>query len=206
MSNRVMAHLEDLAPHVEQYSIDEMFLDIRGIDGCMDFEDFGRQLRNHVRSDNRCGNGADKNAGQIGSVGIQRMVTVWWRPGSYSRQSKEKRETPVTAAGRGDMGGWQADLENAQHDGFYDGTAAGARESCLYQEKLQRGSGENGPGAERRGLHFLEEATPAKQQIVCSRSFGERVTTYESMRQAVCQHAEQPKNYAVRSSTAGTSP
>lgn len=50
MSNRVMAHLEDLAPHVEQYSIDEMFLDIRGIDGCMDFEDFGRQLREHVRS------------------------------------------------------------------------------------------------------------------------------------------------------------
>lgn len=36
----------------------------------------------------------------------------------------------------------------------------------------------------------LEEAPPAKQQIVCSRSFGERVTTYESMRQAVCQHAE----------------
>ena len=36
----------------------------------------------------------------------------------------------------------------------------------------------------------LEEAPPAKQQIVCSRSFGERVTTYESMRQAICQHAE----------------
>ena len=35
-----------------------------------------------------------------------------------------------------------------------------------------------------------EEAPPAKQQIVCSRSFGERVTTYESMRQAICQHAE----------------
>lgn len=29
-----------------------------------------------------------------------------------------------------------------------------------------------------------------KQQIVCSRSFGERVTTYEAMRQAVCQYAE----------------
>lgn len=36
----------------------------------------------------------------------------------------------------------------------------------------------------------LEEAPPPKQQIVCSRSFGERVTTYEAMRQAVCQHAE----------------
>ncbi|HGG2577272.1 TPA: DNA polymerase V subunit UmuC, partial [Escherichia coli] len=50
MSNRVMSHLEELAPRVEQYSIDEMFLDIRGIDNCIDFEDFGRQLREHVRS------------------------------------------------------------------------------------------------------------------------------------------------------------
>ncbi len=50
MSNRVMSHLEELAPCVEQYSIDEMFLDIRGIDSCINFEDFGRQLREHVRS------------------------------------------------------------------------------------------------------------------------------------------------------------
>lgn len=35
---------------MEQYSIDEMFLDIRGIDSCIDYEDFGRQLREHVRS------------------------------------------------------------------------------------------------------------------------------------------------------------
>ena len=31
MSNRVMSHLEELVPGVEQYSIDEMFLDVRGI-------------------------------------------------------------------------------------------------------------------------------------------------------------------------------
>lgn len=48
MSNRVMDCLEELAPRVEQYSIDEMFLDIRGIDNCMGFEDFGQQLRRYV--------------------------------------------------------------------------------------------------------------------------------------------------------------
>lgn len=48
MSNRVMTHLEELAPRVEQYSIDEMFLDIRGIDSCINFEAFGQQLREHV--------------------------------------------------------------------------------------------------------------------------------------------------------------
>jgi DNA polymerase V len=45
MSERVMRCLEALAPRVEQYSIDEMFLDVAGIDNCVDFEDFGRQLR-----------------------------------------------------------------------------------------------------------------------------------------------------------------
>lgn len=36
----------------------------------------------------------------------------------------------------------------------------------------------------------LDEVPPAKQQIVCSRSFGERITTYDALRQAVCQYAE----------------
>ncbi len=33
---------------MEQYSIDEMFLDLTGVEHCMDLEDFGRQLRQHV--------------------------------------------------------------------------------------------------------------------------------------------------------------
>lgn len=36
----------------------------------------------------------------------------------------------------------------------------------------------------------LEEAPPAKQQIVCSRSFGERITDKDAMHQAVVQYAE----------------
>ncbi|WP_440131622.1 Y-family DNA polymerase, partial [Klebsiella pneumoniae] len=50
VSNRVVALLEELSARVEQYSIDECFLDARGIGHCMDLEDFGRQLRGHVLS------------------------------------------------------------------------------------------------------------------------------------------------------------
>lgn len=46
----MVALLEELSPRVEQYSIDECFLDARGIGQCMDLEDFGRQLRGHVLS------------------------------------------------------------------------------------------------------------------------------------------------------------
>lgn len=37
-------------------------------------------------------------------------------------------------------------------------------------------------------LH-LEEFAPTKQQIVCSRSFGSRITQYDDMREAVCTFA-----------------
>lgn len=35
----------------------------------------------------------------------------------------------------------------------------------------------------------LEEFAPVKQEIVCSRSFGNRITEYESIRQAICSYA-----------------
>ena len=43
-----MTALEEMTPRVEQYSIDEMFLDLTGIDFCEYFEHFGRRLRAHV--------------------------------------------------------------------------------------------------------------------------------------------------------------
>lgn len=35
----------------------------------------------------------------------------------------------------------------------------------------------------------LEEFAPVKKEIVCSRSFGDRITEYEDMRQAICSYA-----------------
>lgn len=44
---------------------------------------------------------------------------------------------------------------------------------------------------ELRGEPCLEqeEYMPTKQQIICSRSFSQKVSEYESMREAVCSHA-----------------
>lgn len=44
---------------------------------------------------------------------------------------------------------------------------------------------------ELRGESCLgfEEFVPDKQEIMCSRSFGERISDYESMRQAICSYA-----------------
>ncbi|EMZ78454.1 impB/mucB/samB family protein [Escherichia coli 2722950] len=50
MSQRVMAVLESLSPAVEPYSIDEMFIDLRGINHSISPEFFGHQLREQVKS------------------------------------------------------------------------------------------------------------------------------------------------------------
>ena len=41
LSNRVMTLLEEEAPRLEVYSIDEAFMDLTGVDNVVDFESFG---------------------------------------------------------------------------------------------------------------------------------------------------------------------
>ncbi|HBC8790732.1 TPA: Y-family DNA polymerase [Citrobacter braakii] len=194
MSNRVMVHLEELAPRVEQYSIDEMFLDIRGIDSCIDFEDFGRQLREHVRSGTgltigvgmgptktlaKSAQWASKEWPQFSGVlaltlgnprrtekqlSLQPVEEIW---GVGRRISKKLNTMGITTA---------LQLVRANP------TFIRKNFNVVLERTVRELNGEP--------CISLEEAPPPKQQIVCSRSFGERVTTYEAMRQAVCQHAE----------------
>lgn len=194
MSNRVMSHLEELAPRVEQYSIDEMFLDIRGIDRCINFEDFGRQLREHVRSGTgltigvgmgptktlaKSAQWASKEWPQFGGVlaltlnnpkrtekllSLQPVEEIW---GVGRRISKTLNSMGITTA-----------LQLARANPVF----IRKNFNVVLERTVRELNGES--------CISLEEAPPPKQQIVCSRSFGERVTTYEAMRQAVCQYAE----------------
>ncbi|MEQ0077179.1 translesion error-prone DNA polymerase V subunit UmuC, partial [Klebsiella sp. CN_Kp118] len=194
MSARVMTHLEELAPRVEQYSIDEMFLDIRGINSCIDFEDFGRQLRVHV------GNGTGLTIGVgMGPTKTLAKSAQWaskeWpqfggvlalTPGNPRRTEKLLSLQPVEeiwGVGRrisktlGTMG-----INTALQLARANPTFIRKNFNVVLERTVRELNGEP--------CISLEEAPPPKQQIVCSRSFGERVTTYEAMRQAVCQHAE----------------
>lgn len=194
LSNRVMSHLEELAPRVEQYSIDEMFLDIRGIDSCIDYEDFGRQLREHVRSGTgltigvgmgptktlaKSAQWASKQWRQFGGVlaltsgnpkrtekllSLQPVEEIW---GLGRRISKTLNTMGITTA-----------LQLARANPVF----IRKNFSVVLERTVRELNGES--------CISLEEAPSPKQQIVCSRSFGERVTTYEAMRQAVCQYAE----------------
>lgn len=194
MSNRVMSHLEELAPRVEQYSIDEMFLDVSGIDSCIDFEDFGRQLREQVRNGTgltigvgmgptktlaKSAQWASKEWPQFGGVlalttgnprrtekllSLQPVEEIW---GVGRRISRKLSTMGITTA-----------LQLARANPAFI-----RKNFNVVLERTVR---------ELNGVSCisLEEAPSPKQQIICSRSFGERVTTYEALRQAICQHAE----------------
>ena len=194
MSARVMTHLEELAPRVEQYSIDEMFLDIRGINSCIDFEDFGRQLRVHV------GNGTGLTIGVgMGPTKTLAKSAQWaskeWpqfggvlalTPGNPRRTEKLLSLQPVEefwGVGRrisktlGTMG-----ITTALQLARANPTFIRKNFNVVLERTVRELNGES--------CISLEEAPPPKQQIVCSRSFGERITDYDAMRQAVCQYAE----------------
>ncbi|ECR7588177.1 Y-family DNA polymerase [Salmonella enterica] len=194
MSNRVMVHLEELAPRVEQYSIDEMFLDIRGIDSCIDFEDFGRQLREHVRSGTGLTIGVGMGPTKTLAKSAQWASKEWPQfsgvlaltPGNPRRTEKLLSLQPVEeiwGVGRriskklNTMG-----ITTALQLARANPTFIRKNFNVVLERTVRELNGES--------CMSLEEAPPPKQQIVCSRSFGERVTTYEAMRQAVCQHAE----------------
>lgn len=157
MSNRVMVHLEALAPRVEQYSIDEMFLYVRGIDSCIDFEDFGHQLREHVRN----GTGLTIGVG-MGPTKTLAKSTQWaskeWpqfggvlalTPDNIRRAEKLLSLPPVEVI-------WGVGRRISKKLNTIEITTALqlAHEPYIYQEELQCGSGEKGPGTQWRKLYF----------------------------------------------------
>ncbi|MHA1002864.1 Y-family DNA polymerase (plasmid) [Leclercia pneumoniae] len=194
MSARVMSCLEELAPRVEQYSIDEMFLDIRGIDGCIDFEDFGRQLREHVYDCTRLTIGVGMGPTKTLAKSAQWASKEWAQfrgvlaltPGNPARTRKLLSLQPVEEiwgvgsriAKKLHVLGIRTALDLA----LTNPTFVRKNFSVVLERTVRELNGES--------CIALEEAPTTKQQIVCSRSFGEKITDLCSLRQAICQYAE----------------
>lgn len=194
MSNRVMTCLEELAPRVEQYSIDEMFLDLTGVEHCMDLEDFGRQLRQHVYDCTRLTIGVGSAPTKTLAKSAQWASKEWPQfggvlaltPANTRRTEKLLSLQPVEElwgvgrriAKKLNTLGINTGLELARTNPAF----IRKNFSVVLERTVRELNGES--------CIALEEAPAAKQQIVCSRSFGQRITTPEEMRQAICQYAE----------------
>ncbi|KGT88741.1 DNA polymerase V subunit UmuC [Erwinia typographi] len=194
LSQRVMASLEELAPRVEQYSIDEMFIDVRGIDASVPFEDFGRQLRTHVRACTGltigvgCGISKTlaKSAQWAGKEWPQFGGVLALTPENPRRTEKLLSLQPVEEVwGVGRRLGQQLQamgIKTALDLARTSPSFIRKKFSVVLERTVRELNGES--------CIPLEEAPPPKQQIVVSRSFGERITNYDDMRQAICGYAE----------------
>ena len=194
MSARVMSCLEELAPGVEQYSIDEMFLDLTGVEHCMDLEDFGRQLRQHVYDCTRLTIGVGAGPTKTLAKSAQWASKEWKQfrgvlaltRGNPQRTRKLLSLQPVEEIwGVGNRIARKLNvlgIKTALDLALTNPAFIRKNFSVVLERTVRELNGES--------CMSLEEAPPVKQQIVCSRSFGEKITEYDSLRQAVCQYAE----------------
>ncbi|WP_177335579.1 Y-family DNA polymerase [Klebsiella quasipneumoniae] len=192
MSNRVMTTLEELSPRCEIYSIDEAFCDLTGVRNCRDLTDFGREIRETVL----------RRTHLTVGVGIAQTKTLaklanhaakqWHRQtggvvdlSNLDRQRKLMALIPVDevwGVGRRiskklEAMGIKTVLQLADTDIRF----IRKHFNVVLERTVRELRGEPCLG--------LEEFPPVKQEIVCSRSFGGRITEYHEMRQAICSYA-----------------
>ncbi|EME8858089.1 translesion error-prone DNA polymerase V subunit UmuC [Enterobacter mori] len=192
LSSRVMQTLTDLAPAIEIYSIDEAFVNVSGVSHCLSLETFGHQMRTQVF----------KNTGLTVGVGIAPTKTLaklanyaakrWASTGGVvdlsgrERQRKLLEKVPVEEV----WGVGRRITKKLNAMGIT--TALELAEASSWVIRKHFNVVMERTARELRGEPCLdlEEFTPAKQQIICSRSFGHRITQYEEMHQAICAYAE----------------
>ncbi|MEN0583048.1 MULTISPECIES: translesion error-prone DNA polymerase V subunit UmuC [Kosakonia] len=192
LSNRVMSTLAEITPSVELYSIDEAFIDLSGVSNCISLEAFGHQIRNQIL----------KNTGLTTGVGIAPTKTL-------AKVANYAAKRWASAGGVVDISSRERQRKLLFHVPIHEVWGVGRRIS----KKLALMGIENAlqladsstwvirkhfnvvlerTVRELRGESCLafDEFPPTKQQIICSRSFGKRITQYSDMHQAICAYAE----------------
>ncbi|MDA8481267.1 Y-family DNA polymerase [Citrobacter sp. Awk 4] len=192
MSNRVMTTLEEMAPRCEIYSIDEAFCDLTGVRNCRELTDFGREIRATVLQRTHLTVGVGIAQTKTLAKLANHAAKQWQRQtggvvdlSNVDRQRKLMAALPVDEVwgiGRRiskklEAMGIKTVLQLADTDIRFI-----RKHFNVVLERTVR---------ELRGepCLALEEFAPAKQEIICSRSFSGRITEYEEMRQAICSYA-----------------
>ena len=192
MSNRVMTTLEEMSPRVEIYSIDEAFCDLTGVRNCRVLEEFGREIRATVLQRTHLTVGVGIAPTKTLAKLANHAAKKWQKQtggvvdlSNVDRQRRLMALVPVEdvwGVGRRITKKLNAMGVKTALDLSEQSTWVIRRHFNVVLERTIR---------ELRGEPCLEleEFAPAKQEIVCSRSFGGRITDYEEMRQAICSYA-----------------
>lgn len=193
MSLRVMTILEEMAPAVEIYSIDEAFMNLTGVRNCRVLEEFGREVQDRIKRETHLAVGVGIAPTKTLAKLANHAAKKWSKTGGVLDLSNLERQKKLMAlvdvaevwgVGRRISKKLNAMGITTALDLSEQSTWVIRKHFNVVLERTVR---------ELRGEPCLEleEFAPVKQQIVCSRSFAGRITEYADMREAVC-------NYAVR--------
>lgn len=190
ISQRVMATLEALAPALEVYSIDEAFLDLSGLQQLQSLAEFGLIIRRRVQ----------KWQGITVCVGIAPSKTLaklanhaaktWPQTGGVvdltdkARQRKLLALLPVSEVWG--IGGkltkrlQQLGINTALQLADADPNYIRQHFSVVVERTVRELNGES--------CLELEQIAATKKQIISSRSFGQRITDKQQMREAISEY------------------
>ncbi len=188
ISARVMQTLEQFSPHVEVYSIDEAFLNLSGMSA---LEEYGQKIRStviqHVGVPVCVGIGPTKTLAKLANYAAKtfngtRGVADLSDP---QRQRKLMAITPV-----GEIWGVGRKLTHRLES---QGVATALALAQMNPRQARQGYSVvlERTICELNGESCLEldEVGAKRQQIVCSRSFGDKLTRYTDLKETVCEFA-----------------
>lgn len=191
MSNRVMTVLEGMAPTVEVYSIDEAFVELSER-WAGDLVEYGRQVRKRVLQWTGLtvgvGIGPTKTLAKLANYAAKK----WPATGGVvdlrdeGRRARLMAITPIEEVwgiGRRLTAKLEAQgIKMVADLVATDPKALRRRYGAVIERTVQ----------ELRGIPCaeLEQEAQAKQQVICSRSFGERITQIGPMHQALAGYME----------------
>ncbi|MDT4823159.1 Protein UmuC [compost metagenome] len=190
MSTRVMTVLEEMAPAVEVYSIDECFAELTGMPG--DLVRVGREMRARVL---RCtgipvgvGIGTSKTLAKLANHGAKK----WQKHtgGVLDIRDPMRRDRLLKACDVGDV--WGIGRRMTEHLNCMGiKTAWDLAQADAWTLRTKFNVVVEKTARELRGITCLEleDAAPPKQEICCSRMFGKRLHDLAPIREAVATYA-----------------
>lgn len=190
MSARVMSTIEEFAPNLEVYSIDEGFLDLTGVYPCSkDPIAYGQRIRKTVVRNTGIpvcvGMGPTKTLAKLANFAAKRWPQT---EGVLDLSDPVRREKLMRIVPVGEVWGigsrTTAKLNQLGIHTVWDlATQPSKRIQAQFNVVVAR------TVMELNGIACLEleEIAPDKQQIVCSRSFSRRITEYTELSQAMAE-------------------
>ncbi len=191
LSARVMNILEEQAPSVEVYSIDEAFLNLTGVEHCQNLTQFGQVLKERVLKWSGIpvcvGIAATKTLAKLANHAAKAYpqtqgVVDLEQPGWRQRLLAKTPISEIWGVGRSLSVRLQEEgIATAADLAASDPETMRSRYSAVLEQTI----------LELRGIpcfSFDEEPKP-KQQVLCSRTFNQRITQLQPLQEAVREYA-----------------